>query len=204
VPLYVAPKSVMSAVAGFDLHRGCLALGEPSALLSLPSALEAATRSKTVLVLEAIANHDNVGASFRNARGFGVGAIFLDPRCADPLYRKAIRVSMGATLTVPFARMADWPGDLSKLEASGFSLAALTPRADAIDLVELARGSGAPPSKIALVLGTEGEGLSSEVLERAHYRWRIPMAEGADSLNVAVASAVALFALEAGARSRPR
>jgi tRNA G18 (ribose-2'-O)-methylase SpoU len=198
--VYVADGEVLSEVAGFDVHRGCLALGERPGAEQGPDVLTGLSNRSVVLVLEALSNHDNVGAVFRNARGFGAGAVLLDPSCADPLYRKAIRVSMGAVLTVPFARLSPWPEALDRLDAKGCALWAFTPSTGAEDLAALASGRAAPiPGPLALVFGTEGAGLSEAVLARASRRWRIPMAEGADSLNVAVASAVALFAINAGA-----
>jgi tRNA G18 (ribose-2'-O)-methylase SpoU len=206
IPIFTASVGVLSEVAGFDVHRGCLALGERRQPWSSLDDLAASGRGASILiVLEAIANHDNVGALFRNARGFGVGGVVLDPRCADPLYRKAIRVSMGASLVVPWIRLSDWPTGLDGLASRGYEIAALTPSEDAADLASVAlEHRGSLPARIALAFGTEGTGLTPAVLERARVRWRIPMAEGADSLNVAVASGIALFVLQAGAERRTR
>lgn len=200
VPIYAAPLEALSAIVGFDLHRGVLALGvrgEPEGGTALLERLGQRPRS-AVVVLEGLANHDNVGGVFRNARALGADAVFLDDRSADPLYRKAIRVSMGAALTVPFARLEPWPDALGDLEAAGYTVAALTPRAGAQDLGELIV-TRALPARVALLLGTEGSGLSEAALARAGAHWRIPMAAGTDSLNVAAASAIALFVLANGA-----
>jgi tRNA G18 (ribose-2'-O)-methylase SpoU len=189
VPVFVGPVSLLSAVAGVHVHRGCLALGvrppdiEPDILLD----------AETVLVLESIANADNVGGIFRNAAAFGVGGVLLSPACCDPLYRKAIRTSMAATLAVPFARLSDWPSALSLLESRGYCVVALTPREPSETLRTFA--ARVRPAKLALVLGTEGEGLSLTAEAFAHARVRIPIEPGVDSLNVAVAAGIALARL---------
>ena len=125
------------------------------------------------MVLEGLGDSSNVGALFRNALAFGVGAVFLAPGTADPLYRKAIRVSSGATVAMPFARLGDWPRDLERLRAAGYTVLALTPREDAVDIAEL--GAGRPlPERLALLLGTEGRGLSADALAAADLQVRIP------------------------------
>lgn len=184
---FVVSQDAMNAITGFNIHRGCLALGERP----VPASWADVSRDgRTVVVLEAVANADNVGGVFRNAAALGASAVLLGPSCADPLYRKAIRTSMGAALSVPFAKMADWPADLDRLRASGFRLLALTPAPDAVRLPELRR-----PHRVALLLGHEGGGLSKEAMEQADVRVRIPMAEGVDSVNVATAAAIALYEL---------
>jgi tRNA G18 (ribose-2'-O)-methylase SpoU len=190
VPAYLVAQNIVEAVVGMEFHHGCLAAGErgpePSA-----AAVLAETRSPRLMVLEGLGDSSNVGALFRNALAFGVGAVFLAPGTADPLYRKAIRVSSGATVAMPFARLADWPRDLERLRAAGYTVLALTPREDAMDIAEL--GAGRPlPGRLALLLGTEGRGLSAEALAAADLQVRIPMAPEMDSLNVAAAGAVAL------------
>jgi tRNA G18 (ribose-2'-O)-methylase SpoU len=198
-PVYVAPQEVLSAIAGFDLHRGCLAAGERSAIPGAESLLKDLPARATIVAAEAIANHDNVGAIFRNAAAFGAEAVLLDPRCADPLYRKAIRVSMGHVLRLPFARLDPWPDALDRLRAEGFALWALSPRAT-LELGAWLADGDPPPPRVALLFGTEGEGLSAPALARAEIHARIEMAEGVDSLNVATAAAVALFAMRAKER----
>lgn len=192
--VYFASQELVSAIAGFDLHRGCLASGSRATIPSRDSLLDTLPDDATVLVLEALANHDNIGSLFRSAAAFGANAIFLDPRCADPLYRKSIRVSMGAALTVPFARLDPLVESLDILAAHQFELWALTPDAGAEDLRALAAAPG-PKKRRALLLGTEGFGLSTEASSRAHRRVKIDIAREVDSLNVAVAGAIALFAL---------
>ncbi len=185
LPVYAASQDVMDAIAGFHIHRGILAVGRklpPELPETLASALPA---QALVLVLVGLANHDNVGAIFRNAAAFGVDAIFLDQACCDPLYRKAIRVSVGAALKVPFASGTDAASLADMLDKLGFAQLALSP-AGAADLRDLAR-----PERLALFLGTEGEGLPESLLSRLCTA-RIGMAPGFDSLNVAAASAIAL------------
>lgn len=190
VPTYLVAQSIVEAVVGMEFHHGCLAAGERGPEPSADAVL-AETRSARLMVLEGLGDSSNVGALFRNALAFGVGAVFLAPGTADPLYRKAIRVSSGATVAMPFARLADWPRDLDRLRAAGYTVLALTPREDAMDIGLL--GAGSPlPERLALLLGTEGRGLSADALAAADLQVRIPMAPEMDSLNVAAAGAVAL------------
>ena len=190
VPTYLVRQDVVEAVVGMEFHHGCLAAGERGAEPTAEAVL-AEVLSERLVVLEGLGDSSNVGALFRNALAFGVGAVFLAPGTADPLYRKAIRVSSGATVALPFARLADWPRDLGRLRDAGYTVLALTPRADAVDIGEL--GAGRPlPARLALLLGTEGRGLSAEALAAADLQVRIPMAPEMDSLNVAAAGAVAL------------
>jgi tRNA G18 (ribose-2'-O)-methylase SpoU len=191
VPTYLVRQDIVEAVVGMEFHHGCLAAGERGAEPTA-EALIAETRSDRLVVLEGLGDASNVGALFRNALAFGVGAVFLAPGTADPLYRKAIRVSSGATVVLPFARLADWPRDLERLRDAGYTVLALTPRAEAVDIGEL--GDRRPlPARLALLLGTEGRGLSAEALAAADLQLRIPMAPEMDSLNVAAAGAVALY-----------
>jgi tRNA G18 (ribose-2'-O)-methylase SpoU len=143
-----------------------------------------------VLVLDGVTDADNVGSAFRNAAAFGAGGVVLSPTCCDPLYRKAIRTSMGAVLGVPYARSEHWPEDLARLKALGFRVMALTPRADAVDLRTCERGG-----RTALLVGSEGPGLSEEAESLADVRVRIPMRRGIDSLNLAAAAGIALYHL---------
>jgi tRNA G18 (ribose-2'-O)-methylase SpoU len=190
VPTYLIRQDIVEAVVGIEFHHGCLAAGERGVEPTAEAVL-AEARGDRLVVLEGLGDASNVGALFRNALAFGVDAVFLSPGTADPLYRKAIRVSAGATVALPFARLADWPRDLAQLSAAGYTIVALTPRAEAVDIGEL--GAGRPlPARLALLLGTEGRGLSAEVLAAADLQVRIPMAPEMDSINVAAAGAVAL------------
>jgi len=189
VPVLLAEGAALEEVTGYHVHRGCLALVERP---RLPSIEEVVTRNGVVVVLEGVANADNVGGIFRNAAAFGAAGVVLSPTCCDPFYRKAVRTSMGAVLRVPFARAESWPEGLTRVTASGRRIVALTPRASqSID--EFARVRRGGP--IALVAGTEGNGLSKEVEAMADVRVSIPMAPGIDSLNVAVALGISLYAL---------
>jgi tRNA G18 (ribose-2'-O)-methylase SpoU len=187
VPVYCATQSVMDAIAGFHMHRGILAVARiPEGIGRLPEPFPAYWKS--VLVLSGISNHDNMGGIFRNAAAFGVDAVLLDPECCDPLYRKAIRVSVGGVLRVPFFRLASMEDGIAGLAQNGFAIAALSPAGR----VEIA--DWRPASRQALVLGSEGHGLAEEWLDRLE-TLSIEMAAGFDSLNVATAGAVALHRL---------
>ena len=190
VPVLVAGRELHERTCGVAFHQGLLALGEAA---PDPSPQELAARCTHLVVLESVNNHDNLGTVLRNLAalcGSG-GGLLLDPRCADPLYRKSIRVSMGWALHVPTARAASWPGALSELRREGYRVLALTPRAQARPIRELARAE----SKLALLLGAEGPGLSEEALAAADECVRIAIAPGVDSLNLASACAIALHAL---------
>ncbi|MCG6122205.1 MAG: RNA methyltransferase [Microvirga sp.] len=190
VPVYVAGRAAMDAIIGFPIHRGALAIGiapEPGD----PAALLARSSGRALAVgCVGLANHDNVGGIFRNAAAFGAGAALLDSASCDPLYRKAIRVSVGAALTTPFARCADAHAMIDLFEGGGFETFALTPRG-ALSLEEAARNAG---PRRALLLGAEGPGLPEDVIARAT-SVRIDMAGGFDSLNVATTAGIALYAL---------
>jgi tRNA G18 (ribose-2'-O)-methylase SpoU len=190
VPVYLAPAADFVRITGVDIHRGCLALVERPAPLS-PARLIAA--AGTLVVLEAVANADNVGSIFRSTLALGGDGVLLSPTCCDPLYRKAIRTSMGATLSVPFARADVWPDGLDAVAEAGFTLVALTPDSAAMTIDAFA--ATRPQGPLALLVGVEGSGLSTHVLERAACRVRVPMRRGIDSLNVAVAAAIALHRL---------
>ena len=197
LPVYRVSQAVMDGVAGFNIHRGCLAIGERPASAPWP---ELVARAHTILVLEGIGNADNVGGIFRNAIAFGVDAVLIGPGCADPLYRKAIRTSMGAALLVPFATAQPWPDALRTLTNLGFAVVALTPSAGAAPLRDAAvQLTG---RQVAIVLGHEGEGLTAGALGVCEHRARIPMA-AFDSLNVASAAAIALYELKRGGSRRP-
>jgi tRNA G18 (ribose-2'-O)-methylase SpoU len=191
VPVYAAGQAVMDAIVGFHIHRGVLAHGVRAADPGAAALLAGLGPRAVVLALFGIANHDNMGGLFRNAAAFGADAVLMDATSCDPLYRKAIRVSVGAALTVPFARLAPGEEALAALTEAGFAALALSPRG-AEPLAGIAR-----PDRVAVLLGAEGPGLPEEVLARAR-TVRIPMAAGWDSLNVAAASAVALHELQLG------
>ena len=185
-PVYVAERPVLAAACGFDVHRGALAAADRWPLPA-PAALLAGGRR--VAILEGINDHENLGALFRNAAGLGIDAVLLCPRCADPLYRRSVRVSMGHVLSLPWARIEPWPEALAGVREAGFTLAALTPDPGA-ETLSAAGLSG----RLALMVGAEGPGLSEAALALADRRVRIPMAAGTDSINVASAAAVAFYA----------
>jgi tRNA G18 (ribose-2'-O)-methylase SpoU len=188
VPVYVGEPEVLEALTGYHLHRGAIAAMHRPPLPGLAQVLEGARR---VAVLEDIVDHTNVGAAFRSAAALGLDAVLVTPRCADPLYRRSIRVSMGTVFQVPWTRVEPWPSGLATLQDNGFLVAALTLADDAVALEDLAASR---PERLALVLGTEGDGLTRRAAEAADVRVRIPMAGGVDSLNVAAAAAVAFYA----------
>lgn len=195
VPVFVGDEDVLRAVTGFTLHRGALAAMHRPVL---PQVGDVVAGARLVVVCEDIVDHTNVGAIFRSVAGLGADAVLVTPRCADPLYRRSVRVSMGTVFAVPWTRLPEWPLGADALRDHGFVVAALALTPDAVALDEFVAD---PPERVALVLGTEGDGLSSSALASADVRVRIPMHAGVDSLNVAAASAVALWAL-AGAVSR--
>lgn len=182
VPVYEVDKWLLSEVVGFRVTRGVLASADRGSPLDATAIVREARR---VVVLEELNDFENLGALFRNAAAFGVDAVLLDPRCADPLYRRSVRVSMGHVLRVPFAMLpGSWPASLALLR--DFTVLAMTPDPSATPLREVA-----VPHRWALLLGAEGPGLSADALAAADLRVRIPMADGVDSLNVATAAAVA-------------
>lgn len=197
-PVFVAERPLLERIVGYDLHRGVLALG---ARTDPPTAPDLLARARLLVVCEDLSNHDNLGAIFRNVACLvGApkpstlpGAVLLSPRCCDPLYRKSLRVSMGHALRVPFATLSPWPDALSGVPGAGFDLFALTPRPGATALKESTRNANA---RVAILIGAEGPGLSDGALRAATRRVRIPMAPGADSINVATALAIALAHLE--------
>jgi tRNA G18 (ribose-2'-O)-methylase SpoU len=187
LPVYVVPQPVMNAIAGFNIHRGCLAIAERPA----PTGWSDLARGASSLVaLERVGNADNVGATFRAAAAFDAGGVLLDAACADPLYRKAVRTSMGATLQVRFAADVPWPDALTGLRADGWTVVGLTPAAGEPlgDVVASAR-----ERRMAFVLGHEGDGLTPEAMAACTRLARIPMPGRVDSLNVAMAAGVALY-----------
>lgn len=189
VPAYATDADTMATVVGFHLNRGVLAVADRAPVPDLEELLRTA---RVVAVLEGVNDHENLGALFRNAAALGVDAVLLGPRCADPLYRRSVRVSMGHVLRVPFAELPGrWPASLNLLRGAGLRVAALTPGDDSIPLVS----RGWAGERIALLLGAEGPGLSDEALAASDIRVRIPMAPGVDSLNVATAAAVAFHVI---------
>jgi tRNA G18 (ribose-2'-O)-methylase SpoU len=195
VPIYLAPRQVLEAISGVAIHRGALALVERPPARELERFIAALPEGDSrVIVLEALTNHDNVGGMFRNAMAFGVDGALLCPRCCDPLYRKAIRTSMGGSLCIPFARATCWPDDLDRLRARGYTIVALDPAGE----IALGDASIDLPRRVALVVGTEGPGITAETRARADLRIRIEMQPGVDSINVSTAAAIALHRAFAG------
>jgi len=187
LPIYICKTSDFSPITGLNIHRGCLALAERPMEMSCE---KLTAEARTLVVLEGVANADNVGGVFRNAAAFGVDAVLLSPTCCDPFYRKAIRTSMAAALGVPFARVHPWPDHLQALRDAGYQLIAFTPAVDAESLASVARSAG--PARLALMFGGEGDGLTSTVQQLADVRVRIPIRPEVDSLNLAVASGIVL------------
>jgi tRNA G18 (ribose-2'-O)-methylase SpoU len=189
--VFLVEQGTIEALTGFNIHRGCLAIGGRPPRVSVDDMLTRLAAARRLVVLEQIANADNMGGIFRNAAAFGADAVVLGPGCCDPLYRKAIRVSMGAALRVPFCDSSDWGADVERMRAAGFTVAALVIDERAIDITRHA--SAFPPcGKLALIAGSEGAGLTPEALAHADVVLRIPMAPGVDSLNVATAVGIAL------------
>ncbi|WP_424214663.1 TrmH family RNA methyltransferase [Streptomyces sp. BI20] len=188
-PVYAVTPELAERVTGYHVHRGALASMQRKAL---PTAEELLVDARRVVVMESVNDHTNIGAIFRSAAALGMDAVLLSPDCADPLYRRSVKVSMGAVFSVPYARLEAWPKGLDSVREAGFKLLALTPhqKASAIDAV-------APHTldRVALMLGAEGDGLSTQALVAADEWVRIPMAHGVDSLNVGAAAAVAFYAV---------
>ncbi len=189
IPVYVGSPALLERLTGYNLHRGALAAMHRPPLASVESVIAGARR---IVVIEDVVDHTNVGAIFRSVAGIGADAVLVTPRCADPLYRRSVRVSMGTVLQVPWTRLPEWPEGADLIRSAGFSIIALALSDDAITLDELAAD---PPERIALLLGAEGDGLSRAALRNADSVVTIPMFNDVDSLNVAAASAVALWAV---------
>lgn len=187
--VYECDTAGFAAITGFNIHRGCLALVDRPPDQAWQQQVAA---DGPVVVLEGVTDPDNVGAAFRNAAAFGAAAVLLSPTCCDPLYRKALRTSMGAALRVPYARLDPWPGSLADVKHAGRTIAALSPREPSTPLASFTREYGGRP--IALLVGTEGAGLTDDAEALADLRVSIPMAAGVDSLNLAVATGIALHA----------
>jgi tRNA G18 (ribose-2'-O)-methylase SpoU len=191
-PVHVVEPALAEQVTGYHVHRGALASMQRR---PLPAAAEVLAGARRVAVLEGLVDHTNLGAIFRSAAALGMEAVLLSPDCADPLYRRAVKTSMGAVFSVPYARLDPWPSSLAVLREAGFELLALTPAEGSRTLAE-----AAPHllPKAALMLGAEGDGLTARALAAADQRVRIPMAHGIDSLNVGAAAAVAFYTVNAG------
>jgi tRNA G18 (ribose-2'-O)-methylase SpoU len=199
VPIFVGPGELLEKLTGYVLHRGLIASMHRPALPTVESLLGGSRAdgvtsggARRIVVLENVADPTNVGAIFRSVAAIGADAVLVTPRCSDPFYRRAIRVSMGTVLQVPWTRVGDWPSTRETLVAAGFHIAALALTDDAVDLRAFAATA---PDRVALVLGAEGEGLTPEAIAAADTVVQIPMAHGIDSLNVAATAAVAMYAL---------
>ncbi|MGX9670461.1 TrmH family RNA methyltransferase [Mycobacterium sp. HM-7] len=188
VPYYRASAEVMAEVVGFHLNRGVLAAAPRPVELTVPEVLRGA---RTVAVLEGVNDHENLGSIFRNAAGLDVDAVVFGAGCADPLYRRAVRVSMGHALLVPYARAESWPGDLKLMRDSGFHLVAMTPGEGSLPLADAL--APLADEKIGILVGAEGPGLIEHTMRACEVRARVPMSRGTDSLNVATAAAMAFY-----------
>ena len=197
VPIYVVPPLLMNGIMGFNIHRGCLAIGQ-----RMPPTpwRDVIAHARLIVALERVGNPDNVGGIFRNAAAFGVGAVLLDEATSDPLYRKSIRTSMGASLVMPFARVGSLPDMLSEVRRDEFATVAMTPAPSAAPLASIA--SAARSRSVVLVLGHEGEGLSEHTLRACEFQARIPISSAVDSLNVASAAAIGLHEFTRGVPER--
>ena len=189
IDVFIASRDILRATVGFDLHRGAVALVRRPKPRTVTDVLGT---SSTIAILEGLNDHENLGAIARTARAFGVDAFVLDPSCADPYYRRAIRVSMGEMLFLPIAVAEDWPADLDRVRQAGFRILALTPAPDAVPLRTIARATG---ERIAIMLGAEGPGLTHAAQKAADQRVRIEISADVDSVNVGHAAAVAFHAL---------
>ncbi len=189
IPVFVGEDSELEKLTGFLLHRGAIAAMERPVL---PTVSDIVKNARTVVILENIIDHTNVGAIFRSVAGLGADAVLITPECADPLYRRSVRVSMGTVLQVPWTRITSWPAGLQELKDAGFLVVALALTNDAVTLAELVAEN---PKRLAIVFGTEGHGLTASTIAGSDRVVRIPMSHGVDSLNVAAAAAVTLYAL---------
>ncbi|MDO4761995.1 MAG: RNA methyltransferase [Corynebacterium sp.] len=195
IPIYSIDRPTLAQLAGYDMHRGLLASADRAGDLSIAEAIDGAN---TVVVLEGVGDHENIGSMFRNAAGMGVDAVLFGNGCADPLYRRVVRVSMGHVLRTPFAhfegKYTNWQHGLTQLKDEGFRIVSLTPDDKADHLADaLSDASGKPYQKVALLVGAEGPGLTEHAMRATDQRAKIPMAEGTDSLNLATAAAIAFY-----------
>ncbi|WP_394435470.1 TrmH family RNA methyltransferase [Streptomyces sp. SGAir0957] len=191
-PVYAVAPDLAEQVTGYHVHRGALASMQRK---PLPGADDLLATARRIVIMESVNDHTNIGAIFRSAAALGMDAVLLSPDCADPLYRRSVKVSMGAVFSVPYARLESWPRSLETVREAGFNLLALTPAEKAKSLDEVAPHR---MDRVALLLGAEGEGLSTKALMAADEWVRIPMAHGVDSLNVGAAAAVAFYAVATG------
>ena len=192
VPVFVAPEDILEQMTGFHLHRGALAAMQRPVLPTLNELLATARGGRPARLVD----HTNVGAAFRSAAALGVDAVLVTPSCADPLYRRAVRVSMGTVFQVPWTRLQSWPGDIALLQDAGFTVASLALSDDSVSLDDFATlpALQGPDARLAMVMGTEGDGLGRRTIAASDYTVKIPMDHGVDSLNVAAASAVVFWA----------
>lgn len=192
VPIYLADELTLKGIVGYRLHRGALAAFQRPTPVPVADILSWA---QSLVILEDLVDHTNVGLIMRTAAALGIDAVLVSPRCADPWYRRSVKTSMGAVLTLPWTVIADWPESMSQLHTAGFTTLALTPAVDAVDIASLPSDG-----KFALILGTEGPGLAHQTMAQATLRAQIPVTDRVDSLNVAAAAAIAMYTLVA----RPR
>lgn len=202
VPVYAVTRELLADVAGYDMHRGLIAVADRAPEASISDVLggesSGPSQPRTLVVLEGVGDHENIGAIFRNAAGLGIDGVLLGAGTADPLYRRSVRVSMGHVLRTPFARLpgtpTTWQRSLAQLQDAGYHVVALTPSADAVDLKDsVVNGNGDAYERLVFVVGAEGPGLTEHAMRATDVRARIPMAPGTDSLNVATAAAVAFY-----------
>ncbi|QOQ38771.1 TrmH family RNA methyltransferase [Trueperella pecoris] len=196
VALFVLPDDLLEQLTGFRVHRGAIASFDRPALPSVESFLNSIPRARRLFVLEDLVDHTNVGAIFRSAAALGVDGVLVTEHCADPLYRRSVKVSMGTVFQVPWTRVDHWPRSIGQLSTAGWTTASLALTDRAVSLDEFAAMEPAREGKVALILGTEGDGLSRRTMANSDYVVTIPMAGGIDSLNVAATSAVAAWALK--------
>ena len=198
IPQYEVTRETLAEVAGFDMHRGLLAVADRAPETPLAEILATA---RTIVILEGVGDHENIGSMFRNAAGMGVDAVLFGNGCGDPLYRRVVRVSMGHVLRLPYARLegshTTWQRSLQLLADAGFHLVSLTPDPEATHLADVMAGQ----EKVALLVGAEGPGLTEHAMRATHVRARIPMAPGTDSLNLATAAAIAFYERERSLRA---
>ncbi|AKK10649.1 TrmH family RNA methyltransferase [Corynebacterium uterequi] len=202
VPVFEVTRDVLAEVAGFDMHRGLLAAADR---VAEPTVADVVAGARTVAVLEGVGDHENIGALFRNAAGLGVDAVLFGVGCADPLYRRSVRVSMGHVLRLPFAHFGGtfttWQRELDTLRDAGFRLVSMTPSGTTPLRQALADDAGRPVDKVAFLVGAEGPGLTEHAMRATDVRAAIPMAANTDSLNVATAAAIAFYERTASAGS---
>jgi len=199
VPIFAASREILDEITGYPIHRGLLAAGFRPPQSEESHFDDLLKSARALVILEDLANHDNLGSVFRSTAALcGAGVpVLLSPKCCDPLYRKALRVSMGHALTIPFTYLPkekDWPAIVTTLNAAGFTTLAMTPASDALDIDEYIQNRP-PDQKIVILLGAEGPGLTKQAIDASDLRIKIPLASSADSLNISVAAAVALHRL---------